>query len=285
MDMNERSAFISYGEKKSMYTLWVIHKEVVTAKNGMQKTNMDTFYVKNLSTNKEAAIEKAVDYASKHGIEFVSTTNADVLLNEIERRNAEEIAQDKAKREEEAKQAEIRQEEERNRIIEENVIIFEDHFQSNKFTFGKYHSKEFSEVMEIDPQYIKYILSKNPDCPYQYPTNITLMCINSLYYYVQENGYPESPYDNSEYVGIVGDKLVTKVHVMGKTPIDGRFGLKYLYKFIDEGGNLIVTFYSGNTWSLDEGEDVTISGTIDKHQVYDNVKQTILKRVKLKDKT
>lgn len=278
---NEVSAFISYGEKKCMYTLWVIVDRIYTV-GKMQRKERFSRYVKNLSTDKEAAIDKAVEYASEHGIEFVSTTNADALLNKIERRSAEEIEEARAQAQREAEEAQERALEERKRKVEELVVIFEEQFDSDKFTFGKYRGKTFEEVMGFDSQYIKFILDNNPDCPFEYPRTLSEMCINSLYAYVQENGYPKNYLDDSEYVGNPRERIEIKVKVIDKQAIPGYYGDTVLYKFVDDENNLLVTFYSGSTWKLNIGDESFIVGTVDKHQVYDNVKQTILKRVKVK---
>ena len=278
---NEVSAFISYGEKKCMYTLWVIVDRIHTI-GKMERRERFARYIKNLSTDKEAAIDKAVEYASDHGIEFVSTTNADALLNEIERRTAEEIEAQRAEALRKAEEAEARAIEERDRKIEEMVIIFEEQFDSDKFTFGKHQGSTFEDVMKKDSQYIRYILDNTTDCPFEFPRTLTEMCINSLNAYVQENGYPKGEFDDSEYVGNLKERIEVNVVVVGKSVIHGYYGDTVLYKFKDVNGNLLVTFYSGSTWSLDVEESAMIVGTVDKHQVYDNVKQTILKRVKLK---
>jgi hypothetical protein len=278
---NEVSAFISYGEKKCMYTLWVIVDRIYTV-GKMQRKERYSRYVKNLSTDKETAIDKAVEYASEHGIEFVSTTNADALLNEIERRTAEEMEAVRAKAQQEAEEAEQRAIEERDRKIEEMVVIFEEQFDSDKFTFGKHQGSTFEEVMQKDSQYIRFILDNNEECPFEFPRTLTEMCINSLYAYVQENGYPKNPLDDSEYVGNYKERIEIKVKVIGKSVFQTQFGFTTLYKFMDDENNLLVTFYSGSTWSLDRDEEAFIVGTVDKHEVYNNVKQTTLKRVKVK---
>ena len=72
---NEVSAFISYGEKVRMYTLWVIVDGIFQNGNREWHTQRAR-YVKNLANDKDRAINKAVKYASEHGIEFVSTENA-----------------------------------------------------------------------------------------------------------------------------------------------------------------------------------------------------------------
>lgn len=272
------SAFISYGEKKCMYTLWVI---VDQSKNN-SRYNFRSAYVKNLSNDKERAIEKAVEYAAENGIEFVSTTNADALLNEIHRRTADEMEAARVEAERQAEEREQKAIEERNRIIEENVIIFEEQFQSECFTFGKYDGETFEKIMATDPQYIKYIIDNSPDAPYDFPTRLREICVNALHAYVAEHGYPKGRFDDSVYVGTSGERIDVAVTVVGKSVISGYYGDTTLYKFADKDDNLLVTFYSGTKMDLDIDDELTITGTVDKHQLYDNVKQTTLKRVKSK---
>lgn len=280
---NQVSAFISYGEKKCMYTLWVIYDDSNDASSVQgRRRYLRSHYIKNLSTDKESAIEKAVQYASENNIEFVSTTNADALLNEIERRTADELEAERVEIQRKAEEAEKKAIEDRDRQIEENVLIFEEQFDSCQFTFGKYNGETFEKIMNTDPQYIRFLMDNNPEAPFEFPTRLTDMCINSLYAFVQENGYPKGRFDDSEYVGNPKERIEIKVTVTGKSTFRGFYGLTTLYKFIDDEGNLLVTFYSGTSWKLDIDDTAIIVGTVDKHQVYDNVKQTTLKRVKAK---
>lgn len=272
---NSKSVFISYGEQVKMYTLHVIYDMEQIDDKGHKFTNSRSTYVKNLSTNRETAVDKAVEYASARGIEFVYTKNALKELNEIVRIEREEALQLK-------KDAEEKRIQEITDHSDEMVIIFEENFQSEKFSFGKYSGTKFSDVMQNDHQYIRYIISGNEDTlPIEFPRTVNEVCLNALFKYVQEVGFPPIPEDDSEYVGERGERVEVTVKVTKKVAFDTRFGIKVMYTFIDESNNVYVTFYSGNTWSVDTDEHVKIKGTVDKHEVYNNIKQTHLKRVKV----
>lgn len=271
-DRDVKSAFISYGEQCKMYTLHEIyHIEKVI--NGIKVKTSESRYVKNLANDRERAIQKAIEYAASRNIEFVSTDGARKELFEIKRQRTEDILRSK-------EEAEKRRLEEEERYINEMLVVFEDQFQSNSFTFGKYTGKTFQEVLEKDAGYVKYII-ENSQLPHEHPRNLNDICANSLYSYVDKNGYPERPEDNSEFIGAKGDRIKVNVKVIKKMSFDSMYGIKTMYHFMDENNNVFVTFYSGNTWKLDVGDTATIKGTIDKHQTYDNVKQTHIKRVKV----
>ena len=271
---NTRSAFISYGAQVKMYTLHVIYDEIKVV-NNVSKRKTLSFYVKNLSNKKDKAIEKAVEYAAEHGIEFVSTTNANQELGEITRQNLEQAHRA-------AQEQREKEEQERIENSEVMVITFEEQFQSSHFSFGNHEGKSFADVLVDDPQYVKFILSNsNEELPMQYPQTINQVCVNSLHAYVEKNGYPKTPEEDSKFVGEIKDKIEVKVVVRKKMSFDSYYGTKTMYQFMDENNNVYVTFYSGHSWKLDVGEEASIKGTVDKHQVYDNVNQTLLKRVKV----
>lgn len=83
--------------------------------------------------------------------------------------------------------------------------------------------------------------------------------------------------DNSEHVGELKERIERKVEIVTNISMEGNYGPYSLIRMVD-GDNLLVTFASGN-FNPDKGEKVTIRGTVAKHDVYNNVNQTILKRV------
>lgn len=267
----DKAVYISYGEQTKMYTLRVLeYKED-------EKGHVHTLesYIKNLSVDPEKAKEKAIQYASLHNIEMVLTECTNKTLDEITRRKSEEIAQERKERIENAQR--LKEEESQNL-----VILFEENFQGSTFTFGKYEGCEFSEIRKSDPKYIKYILGNSKHTlPMEYPKTIVDACINGLYNYIQEHGYPADPEENSEYIGVKGDRITIDVVVRNKFSFDTAWCIKTMYKFQDKDDNVFVTFYSGSAWKLDIGDTATIKGTVDKHQVHEDIKQTHLKRVKV----
>ncbi len=83
----------------------------------------------------------------------------------------------------------------------------------------------------------------------------------------------------SNYVGNAGDKVVINV-TDGKlvTSWENQFGCTYLYKMIDENGNVYVWFASS---SQDIKVGSTVKGTIKNHSERDGVKQTVVTRCRV----
>jgi hypothetical protein len=87
---------------------------------------------------------------------------------------------------------------------------------------------------------------------------------------------------DSNWFGNIGSKLEKcPVTCTFKTHVDSFYGVSTLYKFIDEDGNVFKTFYSGHTWSVEQGDKVLLSGTVKKHDEWNNVKETLLTRSKV----
>lgn len=96
---------------------------------------------------------------------------------------------------------------------------------------------------------------------------------------------PKEPVKVSEYVGNVGDKIemtVTLDHVaywLNKFR-EWEHNYTYLYSFKDDNGNVLV-WQTSKGLEIDDGEKVTIKGTIKEHNEYKEVKQTVLTRCKI----
>ena len=100
----------------------------------------------------------------------------------------------------------------------------------------------------------------------------------------------------SQYIGNIGDKVTVSVklerRVDYEVPSFRGYGKEThrIYIFVDEAGNKIVWKTSGILWndpkewskgSVQEGDSVTIKGTVKRHGDYNGEKQTELQRVKL----
>ena len=87
----------------------------------------------------------------------------------------------------------------------------------------------------------------------------------------------------SEHVGVIGQKLTVAVETASlETSFETQFGVTYLYRFVDNDGNIFKWFTSN---FLECEKIATVTGTVKKHNVYKNVKETVLTRCKVKDKT
>jgi hypothetical protein len=85
---------------------------------------------------------------------------------------------------------------------------------------------------------------------------------------------------DSKHIGNVGDKIQIKVKILRKTGIETIYGISTLIIMVDESGN-IIKWFSSRGIMADEGEEVTIKGTIKTHDEYQGTKQTQLTRCKI----
>ena len=89
----------------------------------------------------------------------------------------------------------------------------------------------------------------------------------------------------SGFVGEVGERLkeipVTCV-LNRELPDNYTGGTMNLYIWIDENGNKYKTFYRGHKWSMDQEQDGVLTGTVKKHDVWNDEKSTMLTRCVVK---
>ena len=93
---------------------------------------------------------------------------------------------------------------------------------------------------------------------------------------------------DSEYVGNVGERAEFRIKEMTLlTTFPTDYGTTFLYRFIDQSGNILIWFASGSFGAWKNGkwetyENVSkIKATIKAHNEREGVKQTILTRVKV----
>ena len=88
----------------------------------------------------------------------------------------------------------------------------------------------------------------------------------------------------SEHQGQVGERLRDiAVTVTYARTFDKEWGETTLYAFQDALGNIYKTWYSGYNWECEKGEKLLITGTVKKHGEFNNIKETLLNRVAVKD--
>jgi hypothetical protein len=84
------------------------------------------------------------------------------------------------------------------------------------------------------------------------------------------------------YIGEVGEKITITGTVKVAKAIDTQFGLSRLLIVADTDGNLIKAFTTAQfVWDLEAGDEVTLIATVKAHEVYEDVKQTVITRPKL----
>jgi len=82
--------------------------------------------------------------------------------------------------------------------------------------------------------------------------------------------------DHSQHVGEVGERLEVEVTVERSTGYEGFYGWVSICTFRDAAGNAIV---SKGRFEADQGQSLTIRGTIKEHSTYNGERQTIVNRV------
>lgn len=87
----------------------------------------------------------------------------------------------------------------------------------------------------------------------------------------------------SAYVGTVGDKLAGILVTITRTRcIESDWGTSVLFVMEDTKGNVYNWFCSGNCGEAQEGDSLTLAGTVKSHKEYKDEKITVLTRCKLK---
>ena len=83
------------------------------------------------------------------------------------------------------------------------------------------------------------------------------------------------------HLGTIGERLeFRKLKVESMRSYEGDYGVKTLVTFKDKDGNTLKWWAAANVDWLEEGDTVTIVGTIKKHDIYKGYPQTVLSRVR-----
>ena len=86
----------------------------------------------------------------------------------------------------------------------------------------------------------------------------------------------------SNYVGAIGDKITADVEVIASKLVQSHFGSSLLVRMVDASGNTFTTFTTSEKFQPEIGEKFKIAGTVKKHDEWNNMKSTMLTRVKYK---
>ena len=93
---------------------------------------------------------------------------------------------------------------------------------------------------------------------------------------IERQAQQEAAVALSEYVGEVGQRITLKAATVALLASwDGYYGTTWLYKFVDERGNVFI-WRSSRPFTAENG--ATIRATVKEHSVRDGVKQTIVTR-------
>lgn len=85
---------------------------------------------------------------------------------------------------------------------------------------------------------------------------------------------------NSQFIGVVGDKITVLATLDKIIPINTMYGLSHLYIFTTEDCNEL-TWLTSSSVNIDIDKKYNITGKVKEHKFYDNKKQTVLTRVKI----
>lgn len=262
-DITDLYTFISTGEKTAMYTL-----RVMCEVRHPQGAYLKDYFVRNLSTDKKTANEKAHYFSDEMGVPLKSDATFD--LNEIKRRKAEEIAADREEQERV----------ERQRIEDINMKTVEA-LECDVFLVGKYTGETPHEVAiaHEDIDYLKWFARQASDINDGYFDKFNISAN------IAKNWIDENPQSESEYVGEEGEKRKFKVRINMVRTIDAFRSVTYLFEMNDEEGNIIKTFSKAKgMMNAPKKEWITIEATVKKHEmsVYDDYqKVTIVNRPKV----
>jgi len=82
----------------------------------------------------------------------------------------------------------------------------------------------------------------------------------------------------STWLGEVKQRIEMELTLDMTFDIDGQWGLSELHRFHDQDGNIVVWFCSGRS-NYEKGETYRVKATVKRHDIRDNVQQTVVNRV------
>lgn len=277
--------YISSGELNKMYTLRVSYKEYRRSGNVTYTIPRD-YYCRNLSIDHDTAYKKAQEYVNIFGCNNSKLVKqSDVpTLNDIYRRNQEELELAKKLAEKTAIQAQKEYEE---KILNENKRKAE-LILDNIWPFGVYKGRHFGRELSYDPiksdkSYIKFFIELDveiDDEPTQknHHNKLVILLQTQLKLVFPELANLTKP--NGKFYGIEKQRENFNLICLEYFCYDSIYGGKsYIQKFVKDTGELIV--YKGTSpIKCEIGDNIIVTGTI-KHDCYGNENQTLIKRPKL----
>lgn len=261
--MTDLYTFISTGDKTAMYTLRVMC-EVYHPQGSFLKD----YYIRNLSTDRDTANQKAHYYSEQLSLPLKSDATFD--LNEIKRRRKEELEEIRRIEEEAVRQ--------RAEIVKMETV---ESLARNVFLVGRYRSLTANEVAIAydDVQYLEWFANQASDLSEDYFDKFNISA-NIAKRWLEENPQPKS-----EYVGEVGERVKTRVQIKNTKTIESFRSTTFLFEMEDEQRNILKTFSVAKSMvNAPKNEWITIEANIKKHEEspYDNFnKVTYLNRPKV----
>lgn len=133
-------------------------------------------------------------------------------------------------------------------------------------------------MQQIDPGSSDYMYSLRSIANNEYVTFKSKGYAASAYMAMMREREQTNASSPSSYLGEVGKKLKAVAKLEHSYGYRNAYGLSYIHKFTDAGGNVLV--WSTAT-TLELGSTYTIEAAIKAHEEYRGVKQTVITRAKL----
>lgn len=260
------SIFLGTGELNGFYTLRrVFWHPQYDALGVFTHYECHDSYIQNLSTDPEEAERKASEYAKRHGVE--NFAYADFELDEWSKWRAVNETMIQAKM--------------REQIID----------------FGKSHAgRSYSDVLSTNPDYMRWMRDSGVEHDTEEEIKGTrfsrykagtvaikrLAEIGDLVIPDRALESESDTKDPSEHFGTIGERVEFDAVILFRKWIDNPFGGSCLVIMETNGRDILKTFTTSDGMVYcDKGDHVRIKGTIDAHSVYEDKKETMVKRPKL----
>lgn len=256
--------FISTGDKVAMYTLRVMYTGWEEFGGERFRATRD-YYHGNLSTDKNTANIKALEYCKNEGIEFKSDATFD--LNEIKRRSHEEVERlrEIERKEREAAFAEYR---------EKKLAEYTEARTSRVLLCGKYQGVA---VENVDLGYVSWCAKQSDDfvsddgIPSRFGVNIEI-CKE----YLEKTGLGDS-----KWIGSIGDVVELSLKLQTVKWTKSQFP-SVMFVGTDDAGNEVKFFTTSKKFNdIKAGDTIKVSGVVTSHDEWNDRKSTLLKKQKL----
>ena len=252
--MENEYYYISSGAKNMMHTLRCVYTDSKYVEGESVDFERD-YYVCNLSTDFDVAIEKAKMYA---GDKF--REGASFSLEEIYRRTQEEMALAAA---EAAKNAAIREaeEEENNRVFRRDAYT---KIADGDFPFGMYRNYSFETAPE---SYIKFMGTVEVE---EGKSGFVMKFLQKVLKKKFPDLFLPMPEANGEYYGTPKKREDMVATVVASFGFESFYGYTNVVKFVKDSGELLV--YMGTTMPGFEVQKTTVylEGTADEYEYTTN---------------
>ena len=132
--------------------------------------------------------------------------------------------------------------------------------------------------LPFDPEDYTTVEMSVEECFYEEETGA--LCWKSVTELTEliEKKAPAIPVPETNYIGNVGDKITLELIQVACFTFESKFGICYINKFKDIEGNVVIWKTSRRV--ANDGEKVTLKGTVKEHNVFRAEKQTVLTRCK-----